>query len=122
MLSFLFTLAAALAPYIFFAFVAAGTSCVVHKMKHGTAPSGLANDVWRWTKWPAFAHLFITPAWALTHGYHHWYSAVIWALDALTWWWLRNAGDDDPGKKLKNKLKEKIEIIHGRLVIVPATT
>lgn len=80
------------------------------------------NTIWRWTKWPAFAGLFIQPWSDFAFDNHHWYSPLAYVLNAVVWWSLRNAGDDDISKKLKKKLKEKIEAINGKLVVIPATT
>ena len=82
----------------------------------------ITNMVWKWTKWPAFANIFIEPVIHIfLDGDLTMWTTLGSALNALAWYAWRNAGDDeDWKKKMKDLSSSVVESIGHRLVVVPA--
>ena len=78
------------------------------------------NSVWKWTKWPALGYVLAQPVLRfLIDGKLPWWQSLIFLLNIYCWHQVKDAGDDDFTKKLKERLKEKIVAIEGKLVVVP---
>jgi hypothetical protein len=86
---------------------------------HGKGPTGVFNTIWKWSKWPAFTHLFVNPVADVICGNLRWWCPFIYAINVAVWWVLRNAGDDDWSKKVRKKLTETVKQLGTRLVVVP---
>lgn len=80
----------------------------------------LMNLIWFWTKWPGLVYLITDPVFAvLIEGKLGWLRAFFDILGLWVWWGNKDQGDDEDHKKLKNKLKEKVTQMRGKLVVVP---
>lgn len=80
----------------------------------------VANLLWYWSKPLAFVYLWTNlPFEYLTKGDLRWFDTMWAVLNILVWRYYRNIGDDDDHKKLKKKLKETVQNINGKLVVVP---
>jgi hypothetical protein len=80
----------------------------------------LANLLWYWSKWPALVFIYLSPIIVLLQkGELNWWTAPSVAMSTVAWWLYRNEGDDDDHKKLKKKLKEKVHVLGGKLVVIP---
>lgn len=79
-----------------------------------------ANLVWKYSKPWAFIGTFAIPALVVLVDGHlsgsHYFDFVV-NLGAL--YLFKDSGDDDFTKKLKKKLKEKVEVLKGKLIVVP---
>lgn len=86
----------------------------------GHRRSRILNLAWYWSKWPALAFLIIyMPVGLLLGRGVPWWAWLFeaWAFGA--WWYCKDLGDDDDHKKLKKKLKQKVAVLHGKLIVVP---
>lgn len=89
----------------------------------GPLPPGLAarcRTLWKWTKWPSLVNVLLQlPIDAVLFGNLSVRDCLLTAFDAVIWWWLRNAGDDDTMKKLKKTLTAVVERVGDKLAVVP---
>lgn len=91
---------------------------VVHTWRPGVRMRAL-NLIWQWSKWPAFASLFVMPVAEIVFlGQPNMWDYATWLMNGWLWWAYRNSGDDDLDKKLKKKLDEVVERVEGKLVVV----
>lgn len=91
--------------------------------RRGWRPPTWVSVIWRLTKWPALAGIVGLGA------LHYLATANPKALPVLiltsavgvrTWWMVRNVGDDDDSmKKLRDRLKAKVEQFGSKLIVVP---
>lgn len=103
---------------VFFVFVNAGSLLQLLQACRRPRPTWL-NAVWKWTKWPSLVHVFSWPLIDVITDRVDTVSVVLYILNAILWWLLRNSGDDDLDDKLTeavNKIKRRFN----RLVVVPA--
>jgi hypothetical protein len=96
---------------------------VIITLHGGGSRRGVAvwlNRVWLYTKYPALVGVFAQPVFTVVLGekLDMWDWAAC-AAGFLVWVMNRDVGDDDWKKKFKKKLKEKIAVIQGKLVVVP---
>lgn len=72
------------------------------------------------TKWPALVYCIASPFLdALAGERDTWWMYLGYVLDLVTWYMYRNTDDDDDSmKRLKDNVKEKVEQIGSKLVVV----
>lgn len=79
------------------------------------------NLVWKITKWPAFVSVFAQPVWSfMSDGKVGPWDVILFAINAYSWWFWKDSGDDDWTKKLKDRAAGVVQSIGHRLVVVPA--
>lgn len=108
---------------VFTIYVACGFSLHLYRENRGRLPKGRRHGVWKATKWPALLFVVTHPILDFVFSREppdHW-DAIHWGWSAVCWWVCRDAGDDDLKKWLKKKLKDTVQRVGGKLVIVPAT-
>lgn len=81
---------------------------------------GLLNTCWKWCKWPAFVSLFAIPVLQiLTSDDIGFWDYAVWLMNIWLWYSHKDSGDDDLTKKFRDKVKEVVAEVQGRLVVVP---
>lgn len=112
-------LLAILSSWIYMAWVLLSMLLTIVKSTGRSAPR--LNTAWTWLKWPAFTNIFISPvATVVFMGHLGFWDCALIVLNAVTWYYMKDSGDDDLGKKLKKKLTEIVASVNGKLVVVPA--
>jgi hypothetical protein len=78
------------------------------------------NTCWKYLKWLCLAAYPVSAVTEMIHHSFDSFDAFTLVSGIISWWLMRDAGDDD-WKKMKEKLTEKIVQIHGRLVVLPVS-
>lgn len=80
------------------------------------------NWLWKVTKWPMIVGTYATPVMTvIVDGSLNWAQIVHFGISLLFWHCFKDIGDDDFTKKLKDKVKEKVQQFRGKLIVVPET-
>lgn len=91
----------------------------VRRLHH--APRGeIATAIWWWLRWPSLVGILLQPVWGIAAKEMDAFDWFCFAVFLVFWFAFYSIGDDDYGKKLRRKTKEKVERVGTRLAVVPA--
>lgn len=112
-----------LLPWVSLIYTITGTWLLTYRQSWGRPAPRPWNTLWKWAKWPTLLHVFADPVLDVMFAdkITVW-TTLSWVCNAIVWYYLRNAGDDDLGPKVRKKLLETVSQVGGKLIIVPVRT